>query len=245
MFTPDTPPTQSDYVNAINEIRESLSERSLKILRFQFQQPGRAVTSQDIRDHLGYNSIGASNLLYGKLGKQFAVALPMQTEPEDSSRSRYWKALATGDGSGEHFIWIMRPELANALVQTSLVDPSTDGLIMVPDVDVHTSSFSAIEGRQKLVIHLVRERNHSIIAAKKAAAESLACEICGFDTTTVYGEEYCEVHHLTPLAELKEDAETSLDDLSIVCANCHRIIHLFAPPLTLDQVREKLSGNTK
>jgi len=245
MFTPDTPPTQSDYVNAINEIRESLSERSLKILRFQFQQPGRAVTSQDIRDHLGYNSIGASNLLYGKLGKQFAVALPMQTEPEDSSRSRYWKALATGDGSGEHFIWIMRPELANALVQTSLVDPSTDGLIMVPDVDVHTSSFSAIEGRQKLVIHLVRERNHSIIAAKKAAAESLACEICGFDTTTVYGEEYCEVHHLTPLAELKEDAETSLDDLAIVCANCHRIIHLFAPPLTLDQVREKLSGNTK
>ncbi|HCO23462.1 MAG TPA: hypothetical protein DIT97_10530 [Gimesia maris] len=241
MFTPETPPAQSDYVNAINEIRESLSERSLKVLRFQFQQPGRSVTSQDLRDHFGYSSIGASNLLYGNLGKQFAVALRMQTEPEDSSRTRYWKALATGDGSGEHFIWIMRPELANALVQTSLVDPSRDGLIMVPDIDVHTSSFSAVEGRQKLVIHLVRERSRSIVSAKKASAESLACEICGFDSTAVYGEEYCEVHHLTPLTELKEDAETSLDDLAIVCANCHRIIHLYSPPLTLDQVREKIN----
>lgn len=241
MFTPESLPAQSDYVNAINGIHDSLSDRGLKVLRFQFQQPGRAVTSQDIRDHFGYSSIGASNLLYGNLGKQFAAALPMQTEPEGSSRTRYWKALATGDGSGEHFIWIMRPELANALVQTNLVDPSTDGLVMVPDVDVHAASFSAVEGRRKLVIHLIRERNRSIVAAKKSSAESLACEICGFDTTVVYGEEYCEVHHLTPLSELQEDAETSLDDLAIVCANCHRIIHLYSPPLTLDQVREKIN----
>ncbi len=241
MFTSDNPPPQSTYVAAVNSIRGDLSDRSLAVLRFQFQQPGRAVTSQDIRDHFGYTSIGASNLLYGSLGKQLATALPMQTESNSSPRTQYWKSLSTGDGSGEHFIWIMRPELANALVDTGIVHASTDGLAMVPDVDIHPSSFSAVEGRRKLVTHLLRERNRALVDAKKASMDSLACEICGFNSKQVYGEDYCEVHHLTPLVQLNDETETTLDDLAIVCANCHRIIHLTTPPIEMDEMRRRVN----
>jgi predicted HNH restriction endonuclease len=34
---------------------------------------------------------------------------------------------------------------------------------------------------------------------------------------------------------------TRIDDLAIVCANCHRVIHLNNPPYTLDDVRKMLS----
>ena len=240
MFTQSNPPTQASYVATINAIRDQLGDRELEVLRFQFQHPGRAVTSQDIRDHFGYSSIGASNLLYGKLGSKFATQLPIETETPDSSRTRYWRALSTGDGSGDHFIWIMRPELANALVETNLVRPETDGLALVPDVDIHAASFSAVEGRAKLVLHIVRERNHALVAAKKASVDPPACEVCRFDFSATYGEDYCEVHHLTPLSDLAEDSETTLDDLAIVCANCHRIIHLYSPPLTIEALRKRM-----
>jgi len=242
MFTPTNTPTQSSYVATINAIRDQLGEREIEVLQFQFQSPGRAVTSQDIRDHLGYSSIGASNLLYGKLGKQFATQLPMETEPPDSTRTRYWRALSTGDGSGDHFIWTMRPELANALIETNLVRPETDGLELIPDVDIHASSFSAVEGRTKLVLHIIRERNRSLVTAKKASVDSPVCEVCGFDSMATYGEDYFEIHHLTPLAALTEDSETTLDDLAIVCANCHRIIHLHSPPVTIAELRKRLRG---
>jgi len=241
MYTPDNLPSQSEYVAAVNSIRSDLSDRSVKVLRFQFQQPGRAVTSQDIRDHFGYTSIGSSNLLYGSLGKQLATALPMQTEPTGSPRTKYWRSLSTGDGDGEHFIWIMRPELANALVVAGIVDASADGLPMVPDVDIHPSSFSVVEGRRKLVTHLLRERNRALVDAKKASVDSLACEICGFNSKQAYGEDYCEVHHLTLLAQLDDETKTTLDDLAIVCANCHRIIHLCTPPVEMDEMRRRLN----
>ena len=240
MYTPESPPPQSRYVAAIEAIRNDLSELGKTVLRFQFEQPGRAVTSQDIRDHFGYSSNGRSNLLYGSVGKQLAAALPMQTEPHGAKRTRCWKSISTGDGSGDHFTWIMRPELANALVETGLADSANDGMSMV-DLDIHANSYAAIEGRRKLVLHLVRERNQALVAAKKASALNHACEICGFDSMRTYGEDYCEVHHLTPLAQLDDDTETTLDDLAIVCANCHRIIHLVTPPVGVNELRARIN----
>ncbi len=109
------------------------------------------------------------------------------------------------------------------------------------DVDVHT--VTADEGRRRLVLHLQRERNRTLVQNKKKLAASLDCEICGFSFVRAYGSAaggYCEVHHLVPLAEVEEITRTRLEDLAIVCANCHRVIHLQNPPHTLDEVRAML-----
>lgn len=237
MFTLDNPPNKSDYINAINAIRNRLGERRLQVLRFQFEQPGRATTSRKIRDHFGYSSLGASNLLYGRLGKTFAGVLPMRTQADDARRTAHWQALSTSHGTNESLVWIMRPQLASALVDRELVDPDLDGLGILVDLDVYEELLQVSEGRQRLVMHLSRERNRAIVAAKKSLAESLACEICGFDSLVFYGRDYCEVHHTVPIAELDEETMTRLDDLSIVCANCHRILHLNSPPMTMDELR--------
>lgn len=101
--------------------------------------------------------------------------------------------------------------------------------------------YSAFEGRRKLVMHIVRERSQALVASKKASAATHACEICGFYSMKMYGEDYCEVHHLAPLAQLVDGTETTLDDLAIVCANCHRIIHFMMPPMDIVDLRNRIN----
>lgn len=195
------------------------------------------MTSQQLRDALGYTGIAASNLAYGNLGKLVAERLRFSVADRAANRPGWWRVLSTGDGTGEHFTWIMRPQLASALEHVGIVDSRDDGVINAPDIDFTQGiEETAIEGRRQLVTHLRRERNRGLVEMKKASATSLACELCGFDSASFYGVAYCEAHHLTPLASLAEISETTMRDLALVCANCHRIIHSKFPPLTLEEV---------
>jgi len=90
------------------------------------------------------------------------------------------------------------------------------------------------EGRPRLVKHLRRERGAGIAKAKKARYRrenggKLACERCGLQPATVYGEpngDACiEVHHAKPVSQMKDGDRTRLEDLLCLCANCHRIEH--------------------
>jgi len=109
------------------------------------------------------------------------------------------------------------------------------------DVDIHT--VAATEGRRRLVLHLQRERNQTVVRNKKRQAARFDCEICGFTFGRAYGSaasDYCEVHHLLPLSKVEHSTQTRMEDLAILCANCHRVVHLQNPPYTLNQVREML-----
>ncbi len=79
------------------------------------------------------------------------------------------------------------------------------------------------------------------------------CQACGFDFATVYGElgeGYAEAHHLSPLserpeAEWNQQLTTSLDQVAVLCANCHRVIHRRRPALTLDELRHALGYRSR
>lgn len=57
------------------------------------------------------------------------------------------------------------------------------------------------------------------------------CQACGFDFAEKYGElgtGYIEAHHLRPLGELEEGVPVRYEvatDFSVLCSNCHRMIH--------------------
>ena len=125
------------------------------------------MTSQQLRGALGYTGIGASNLAYGSLGKMMAERLSFSVSDRPENRPGL-VVLSTGDGAGEHFAWIMRPQLAAALEQSGIVDARDDGLIDAPDVDFNQGFIeTATEGRRQLVKHLRRERNRSLVESKK------------------------------------------------------------------------------
>lgn len=106
-----------------------------------------------------------------------------------------------------------------------------------PDIDLPDTG---TEGAARLVSHLRRERDRTLVDAKKAATLNakgrLCCEACGFDFSVAYGalgEGFCEVHHLVPLSASSESVTTTLDDLAVLCSNCHRIIHRSTPMLSV------------
>jgi 5-methylcytosine-specific restriction protein A len=68
----------------------------------------------------------------------------------------------------------------------------------------------------------------------------LACEVCGFDFKTVYGERgegFIECHHTRALETLETESKTNVRDLVLVCSNCHRMIHRRRPWLSIDELR--------
>ncbi|GEM_PF-767616 len=88
--------------------------------------------------------------------------------------------------------------------------------------------------KERLTKHRKREsalRRRKIHDVLNKNNGRLICEVknCGFDFIKVYGalgEGYAQVHHIIPLSESPaEGRKTSLNDLAIVCANCHVMIH--------------------
>jgi 5-methylcytosine-specific restriction enzyme A len=102
----------------------------------------------------------------------------------------------------------------------------------------------AEEGRILSALHLRRERSPKLAKTKKARvlreSGKLECEVCRFDFLKAYGEHgrgFIECHHVKPLESLVGSSKTRLDDLALLCANCHRMIHARRPWLTLEALR--------
>lgn len=87
-----------------------------------------------------------------------------------------------------------------------------------------------VEGRAIYKKHLTYERNPGVVrVAKEKFKEEhngrLYCQICKFSFEDTYGEEYIEAHHTTPVAQLGDNGVTHVEDILMVCANCHRMLH--------------------
>ena len=95
------------------------------------------------------------------------------------------------------------------------------------------------EGKPKTVTSKTYDRSPH---ARQACIEhyGYTCCVCGFNFEKVYGplgENYIEVHHLKPVADIgKEYLIDPINDLRPVCANCHRMLHKQRPPLSVEEL---------
>jgi len=115
----------------------------------------------------------------------------------------------------------------------------------VPDVDI-----SGREGSKVLRPHLIVERNRTLVAAKKnsvlAVTGKLECEVCEFDFEQEYGslgKGFCEVHHLKPLGDGSRAKTTKMEDLIVLCSNCHRMIHRSKRMFRVDELKAALANS--
>lgn len=119
--------------------------------------------------------------------------------------------------------------------------------VLADALDNEDTEVSGSEGRHLMLRHRVRERDARLrlrkIEATRRAGRPLACEVCGFDFEVTYGKRgsgFIECHHIIPLHETGERI-TRLDDLALICANCHRMIHR-QPWLTPIGLRDLITG---
>ena len=100
------------------------------------------------------------------------------------------------------------------------------------------------EGKLKERLHLARERSPEVVRqAKQLALQrygTLRCACCGFDFAATYGrigEGFIEAHHTKPVSTLHRDGEiTRVEDIALVCANCHRMLHRRRPWLSIHEL---------
>jgi 5-methylcytosine-specific restriction protein A len=110
----------------------------------------------------------------------------------------------------------------------------------------------ASEGESKINMHNKIERNKTIIRYKKLQVlektGKLECEACEFDFQIKYGDVahgVCECHHIVPLFKLKANTKTTIDDLAILCCNCHQAIHLFDPIISVNKLKTLIGKERK
>lgn len=100
------------------------------------------------------------------------------------------------------------------------------------------------EGRESFKTHRILERNPKVIKlAKKEYMKihgRLFCEICNFSFGTKYGErgkDYIEGHHKKMVSEMKSGEKTKIEDIVMLCSNCHRMIHR-RPIISIEEMKK-------
>jgi 5-methylcytosine-specific restriction protein A len=121
--------------------------------------------------------------------------------------------------------------------------------IDLPEVD---EDEEFLEGRLLTRLHKARERDHKLrsrVIARARRATGIRCEACGAkpriaSSAALEAAEF-EVHHVQPLA-LAVERRTRLDDVALLCAGCHRLVHALSRDARehahLDLLRRALSG---
>lgn len=105
------------------------------------------------------------------------------------------------------------------------------------------------EGKEVHRLHRSKERNKAVIdLAKKKGKDRdplLCCSVCDFSFSKVYGvigEDFIEAHHTKPLSEITEEVETKVEDIALVCSNCHRMLHRKRPWLSISDLQAILKS---
>lgn len=100
------------------------------------------------------------------------------------------------------------------------------------------------EDPTKYRLHRVTERNQTL-SKKVKQLQGYECKACDFNFESRYGEigkGYIEAHHNVPISNLS-GAKIKLDplkDFTVLCSNCHSMIHRIKPTPTVEEFRQNL-----
>lgn len=98
------------------------------------------------------------------------------------------------------------------------------------------------EGKVLYRRHRYFERNRTLIKSVKDKAllkGNLHCLVCNFDFFKSYGklgEGYIECHHTVPISDYGASKKTRIQDIALVCSNCHRMLHRRRPWLCINEL---------
>lgn len=129
--------------------------------------------------------------------------------------------------------------------------PSNSGDISIEDeIAIEDDESVFPEGKEKFRQHRYLERDGKIVrlakARRLAGTGKLECEICKFDFNASYGEigsGFIEAHHKTPVSQLAGAKKTKIEDLALVCSNCHRMLHRGETVSSIEQLKSKYDDN--
>lgn len=106
------------------------------------------------------------------------------------------------------------------------------------EINAQIEASEVMEGELITAEATFRKRNRTVIAAKKALSDGL-CEACRFSFPVRYRtlKDCLVAHHKNPIGARTGSSRTTVDDILLLCPNCHAVAHTKEPPLSLDELK--------
>jgi len=132
-------------------------------------------------------------------------------------------------------------------IRTTVADPQLRMKLYEINEEPEEALLEFREGRVMYRLHKYKERDTKLVLAKKTQHlkkyGALDCESCDFNFQVKYGDlgkGFIECHHQIPLYQYEGIQETHLDDLALVCSNCHRMLHRGMDTLSVGDLRSRV-----
>jgi predicted HNH restriction endonuclease len=132
----------------------------------------------------------------------------------------------------------------NFLIRRGFQIKDKKGRIVQPCSVNEDDERSFPEGKLKYRLHRIKERSRKLSKAVKDTSlrevGELLCDVCGFSFRERYGDlgdGYIEAHHTVAISLLKKETPTKVNDIALVCSNCHRMLHRKRPWLGMSELR--------
>ena len=220
--------TASAYLDAFRSVESQLNDKQRSILANHYAAPEHTATARQLALSVGYASHAPVNSQYGVLARRLCELLGQTLNPHVDIL-----ALASRS-AGRELDLTLWSEVVSALDSLGWADAASP----LPEGRREIMAAVAWEGqiRERLALDRHRDRRLRESALEEARRRSpdgrLRCQVpgCGFDFAAVYGpigDGYMHVHHTRPVATYADGDETRLEDLAVVCANCHAMVHRY------------------
>ena len=101
------------------------------------------------------------------------------------------------------------------------------------------------EGKIVERVHKARERSSEVVKLAKLAFKKkhgkLFCQVCYFDFENKYGtlgKDFIEGHHTVAVSDMIPGHKTRVEDIAMLCSNCHRMVHTKRPWLNMEKLNQ-------
>lgn len=168
--------------------------------------------------------------------QEFENAVPIRNQKEyleripESRKSNYWRFGVR--------------EIDRATYNRILEETRTKGYrITLPSEHLELESYGPTEGGKKQRYSTYYERS-PFYRGKAIELHGLSCMACDFNFEETYGPHgkgFVHVHHNKPISETGSTRVNPRTDLSVLCPNCHAMIHRRKKnTLSVEDVRQLL-----
>jgi 5-methylcytosine-specific restriction enzyme A len=229
----------SQLATAFANVYPNLTIQQKSVLLTLFNADNHAASAKSICVSMGLSAVVVVNSAISGVGRKVFKELGRHPENFSEGEFDWWHVIALGERlSKSEFVWILRPEICSAMRLLTKPDQLASPSTRSPRIDKFE------EGEQNIRLTSAYERNPK---AREACLQhyGCSCAVCGINFGKLYGsiaEGFIHVHHLTALSQIGETHEVDpIRDLRPVCPNCHAVIHMRGPQLSIDDARGLLN----
>lgn len=120
--------SSGELLQALTKVEQRMTDEQRAMLRGHANAPAQELAMQQIAELGGYDDYSVANSQYGRLGRLFAEQLGIDADQLTNRVQAICEEAGRNDAQG-HFVWRLRPQLLDALLNAGWVEPlpaSTD-----------------------------------------------------------------------------------------------------------------------